>query len=144
MLIIKSGLISTFHQNRSTCTVHVCVHQENQSSTIHHALVVASWFTNQCSHHGFPALGQMVLALGFIGVVTRNPFRFGQGESIISLCCLTPQIYDSSKYSDSDCPSLLFSRPQIPHCIATWENQGRVLSGITKSELEGGQGFCLL
>ena len=25
---------------------------------------------NQCSHHGFPALGQMVLALGFIEVVT--------------------------------------------------------------------------
>ena len=29
-------------------------------------------------------------------------------------------------------------------CIATWENQGRVLSGITKSELESGEGFCLL
>ena len=25
---------------------------------------------NQCSHHGFPVLGQMILALGFIEVVT--------------------------------------------------------------------------
>ena len=45
-----------------------------------------------CSHHGFPALWQMVLALGFIEVVTCYPLRFGQGESIISLCCLRPQI----------------------------------------------------
>ena len=101
-----------------------------------------------CSHHGFPALGQMVLALGFIEVVTCYPLRFGQGESInnhqLMLSQTTNKIYDSSKYSDSDCPSPLFSRPQIPHCIATWENQGRVLSGITKSELEGGEGFCLL
>ena len=100
---------------------------------------------NQCSHHGFPALGQMVLALGFIEVVTCYPLRFGLGESHqLMLSHTTNKIYDSSKYSDSDCPSLLFSRPQIPHCIATWENQGRVLLGITKSELEDAQGFCLL
>ena len=47
---------------------------------------------NQCSHHGFPALGQMVLALGFIEVVTCYPLRFRQGESTTSLCCLRPQI----------------------------------------------------